>query len=547
MNLAEDMNGACRTPESEPGSISRRLLDRLPGQHGPRRGLRPRPRVRHRRGDRRRNEAAKETLLLAPCMNLLRHPLWGRAQETYGEDSFHIGRLASAMTVGVQQHIAANAKHFMAYDIEKNRALNNSHLPDEQTLREIYGRHFRMVVQDGGVASVMASYNLVNGTKSTQNHHTLTDVMRNDFGFKGFILSDWWAMPNVLHVVDTATLKSDRGGSREGRTRRRAAVGAQLRQLESIVTRGGGLTKADIDASAARILEQKFRFNADSSHGNVGLGTPKTAYVNSQIAVRRATSQPGAEGRRRKHGAAQERQQHVAHQPVRHEGGGPGRTTYPTQTTNNGVSSREPRSTSPLTSSQATWDRAVSSDPTGAWSLPGHPGRGARRRHRGDQIQRRRCRQDADFVVVIAGLTPGTRARTTPWQAIEPASPWTRNSTDVRSTRTFRTTSSPPWSPLGKPMVVVLEGGSVIDMPWLASVPAVVMAWYPGMVGGEALGQLLWGQANFGGKLPFTWGKQLSRLSDLQRQRHHDLRLLRWLSLLRRRTTSPRSSHSGTV
>ncbi len=59
------------------------------------------------------------------------------------------------MTIGVQKHIAANAKHFMAYDIEVSRDDNNSQL-DEQTLREIYGRHFRMVVQDGGVASVMA-------------------------------------------------------------------------------------------------------------------------------------------------------------------------------------------------------------------------------------------------------------------------------------------------------------------------------------------------------------------------------------------------------
>ena len=107
-------------------------------------------------------QAAKQTLLLAPCMNLLRHPYWGRAQETYGEDPFQIGRLATAMTIGVQQHIAANAKHFMAYDIEVSRDDNNSQL-DEQTLREIYGRHFRMVVQDGGVASVMASYNQING------------------------------------------------------------------------------------------------------------------------------------------------------------------------------------------------------------------------------------------------------------------------------------------------------------------------------------------------------------------------------------------------
>ena len=60
-------------------------------------------------------------------------------------------------------------------------------------------------------------------------------------------------------------------------------------------------------------------------------------------------------------------------------------------------------------------------------------------------------------------------------------------------------------------MVVVLEGGSVIDMPWLDSVPAVVMAWYPGQRGGPALGKLLWGQANFSGKLPFTWAKSVDQ------------------------------------
>jgi beta-glucosidase len=123
--------------------------------------------------------AAKQTLLLAPCMNLLRNPLWGRAQETYGEDPFHIGRMASAMTVGVQEHIVANAKHYLGYDIENGRDFNDVKM-DEQTLREIYGRHFRMVVQDGGVGSVMASYNLVNTTKSTENKHTLTDELQQE-------------------------------------------------------------------------------------------------------------------------------------------------------------------------------------------------------------------------------------------------------------------------------------------------------------------------------------------------------------------------------
>ena len=60
-------------------------------------------------------------------------------------------------------------------------------------------------------------------------------------------------------------------------------------------------------------------------------------------------------------------------------------------------------------------------------------------------------------------------------------------------------------------MVVVLEGGSVIDLPWLDAVPAVVMAWYPGQRGGPALAKLLWGQANFSGKLPFTWAKSVDQ------------------------------------
>src|SRR5262249_16875310 len=154
--------------------------------------------------------------------------------------------LASAMTVGVQQHIAANAKHFMAYDIENNRAVNDSAM-DEQTLREIYGRHFRMVVQDGGVASVMASYNKVNGVKSTQNAHTLTDVLRNDFGFKGFVLSDWWAMPNVdPGKTDTTTLKMTAVQAVKAGLDVELPWGLNFSQLENIVNTNGGLTEADL-------------------------------------------------------------------------------------------------------------------------------------------------------------------------------------------------------------------------------------------------------------------------------------------------------------
>ena len=91
-------------------------------------------------------QATGQTLLLAPCMNLLRHPLWGRAQETYGEDPYQIGRLASALVVGVQQHVAANAKHYMGYDIENYRS--GQQRPDGR--RADAARDLRPSLPDGG-------------------------------------------------------------------------------------------------------------------------------------------------------------------------------------------------------------------------------------------------------------------------------------------------------------------------------------------------------------------------------------------------------------
>jgi beta-glucosidase-like glycosyl hydrolase len=143
--------------------------------------------------------ASNNNMNLAPCMNIVRHPFWGRTQETYGEDMYAIGRMASAFTVGVQEYVVACAKHWAGNNVEKLRAEQNA-VMDEQTLREIYGRHFEMVVQDAGVGCIMASYNKINGTKATQNRHLLREVLKGPvseggFGFEGMVITDWWAMP----------------------------------------------------------------------------------------------------------------------------------------------------------------------------------------------------------------------------------------------------------------------------------------------------------------------------------------------------------------
>ena len=92
--------------------------------------------------------ASGNTMMLAPTVNILRHPAWGRSQETYGEDSFLLGRLGSAFMVGLQKYVAACAKHYAANNIEDGRGTANA-IMDEQTLREMYGRHFEMIVAGG--------------------------------------------------------------------------------------------------------------------------------------------------------------------------------------------------------------------------------------------------------------------------------------------------------------------------------------------------------------------------------------------------------------
>jgi beta-glucosidase len=458
-------------------------------------------------------QAAKETLLLAPCMNLLRHPLWGRAQETYGEDPFHVGRLASAMVVGIQQHIAANAKHFIAYNIENNRAANNSAM-DEQTLREVYGRHFRMVVQDAGVASVMASYNLINGVKATQNEHILTEILRNDFGFKGFVLSDWWAMPNVTPgSADTTTLKSTAVQAVKAGMDVELPWGLNYGQLENIVNANGGLTKADLDAAVVRILEQKFRFNADKLTGNVGLGSPTTRYRNARIMCDASHIQLAERAALESMVLLKNENQTLpiksvtkvavlgASVPYRTTDGGStntgGMINFATDVTTGDLGSsrvyHDPaKGIGPLAGIQAA-------APTGVSVVGGSSAAEA---------------ADADFIVVVAGLTAQDEGEEYTQAGDRASLGLDAKQTDPRF-KTIQNDLITSVAALGKPMVVVLEGASVIDMPWLSRVPAVVMAWYPGQVGGAALGKLLWGEVggttyNFSAKLPFTWGAQLS-------------------------------------
>lgn len=124
------------------------------------------------------------------CVNLLMHPAGGRAQESYGEDPYLVGEMGKALVQGVQKHnVMACAKHYAVNNMENRRFYVDVDC-SERTLREVYLPHFKKCV-DAGCASLMGSYNRFRGDQASESEHLLTKILRDDWGFKGFTITDF--------------------------------------------------------------------------------------------------------------------------------------------------------------------------------------------------------------------------------------------------------------------------------------------------------------------------------------------------------------------
>ena len=140
-------------------------------------------------------------IMLAPAMNIYRAPMCGRNFEYLGEDPFLAGKIASAYIIGVQsQGVMATAKHLAANNQEFERHKVDSQV-DERTLHEIYLPAFKASVLEGKVASIMNSYNLLNGIHTSEHDYLLNQVVKKDWGFNGFIMSDWGSTYDGLNAA----------------------------------------------------------------------------------------------------------------------------------------------------------------------------------------------------------------------------------------------------------------------------------------------------------------------------------------------------------
>jgi beta-glucosidase len=408
----------------------------------------------------------------AVCINLLRHPGWGRAQETYGEDQHHLGAMGAALARGIQTHnVCATVKHFALNSMENTRFTVDVRL-DERTLHEVYLPHFKAVI-DAGVGSVMSAYNKVDGEYCGHNTHLLTDILRGDWGFTGFVHSDW--IKGVYEV-------------------RGAAAGLDVENPEPLVfgdklvaaVERGEIAPAVVDRAGTRILTTLYRFLAAPD--------PLPEYPESLIACadHRALALEAAEKSAvllandgtLPFDSAQVRTLAVL-----------GRLADLENTGDNGSSRVRP----PAVITALAGLKARLGD------LNVHHATEA------DLAAARAVAEAADAIVVVAGLTAREEGEFIPGGMTlgEDVSSHRRGAIggDRRDLRL------PPEQVAlinaaaltGKPLVVVIVAGSAVMVEdWHASAGAILQTFYSGMEGGIALARLLFGDVSPSGKLPFT-------------------------------------------
>lgn len=426
------------------------------------------------------------------CINLLRHPAWGRAQETYGEDPVLLGEMGSALTRGVQRHVMACVKHYALNSME-NARLTVDVTADDATLHEVYLPHFRRVVEEG-VAGVMSAYNSVNGEWAGQNRRLLTDVLRDRWGFDGVTVSDF-----VFGLRDAA-LSLEAGLDVEEPFRQQRAE-----HLEKALEEGDA-TWAAVERSGLRILATQLRFAAALPDE---APSPAVVASDEHLALAREAASRGA---------VLLRDEPVDGVPVLPLDAGSirrlaviGRLADLANTGDHGSSDvRSPRVVTVLEGLTA--------------ALPGVeivyvPD--------DDADAAARAASEADAAVIVAGYTADDEgefadlnAFTDELTALFPPHPdGDRQIASMagaeamagggdRERLTLRDVDEEIIRAVGaanrRTVVVIVAAGAVLTEGWRESVPGILMGWYAGAEGGSGIADVLLGRADPSGRLPFA-------------------------------------------
>lgn len=405
----------------------------------------------------------------AVCINLLRHPAWGRAQETYGEDPHHLGAMGAALARGLAAHnVCATVKHFALNSMENMRFTVDVTI-DERSLHEVYLPHFKAVI-DAGCRSVMSAYNKVNGEYCGENRHLLTDILRHEWGFTGFVHSDW--------IMGVHSVWGAAAGLDVENPEPRVWGEKLLAAVES-----GSIASSVIDTACRRILTPLYTLACAQdplpAYGAELVASPAHAALAQEAAEKSAVLLkndgvlPFAPGTR------------LAVL---------GRLARLANTGDNGSSRVRPVHVVTALEGLATVTEVLTGDED---DLPAAAA----------------AASAADAVVVIAGYTAREEGEYIPGGMTlgqENAA-----GTDIGGDRADLGLPADTQALIhaaaatGKPLVVVIVAGSaVLVEEWHEAAGAIMQSFYAGQAGGTALARLLFGQVSPSGRLPFSVARQ---------------------------------------
>jgi beta-glucosidase len=396
-------------------------------------------------------------IVLAPTINIVRDPRWGRAFESFSEDPYLAGQIAAADIQGIQsQGPMAQVKHYAVYNQETNR--NNpsdNAIVSARTEREIYTPAFETSINQGGADSAMCSYSAINGPFACENGPMQNGILKGDMGFQGFITSDWGATHSTVNSANNGLDMEMPGSSFYGTALTNAVNGGQVSQ-------------ATLNDHVHRILQAMFKQGLfdRAQTGNTGSTVTTTAHVNTS----RQAAEEGAvllknSGNLLPLGGGTTSIAVIgagASNSVMYQGGGsagvnPSGTVTPLQ----GIQSRAGSGVTVTYTADAT-----------------------------TAVNNARAANVA-IVVVNKGESEGSDL----------------GNIDLASGDNTLVSNVAAANPN---TIVVVNSGSAVTMPWANSVRGIVEAWYPGQQYGNALGALLWGDVNFSGKLPVTFPQSLA-------------------------------------
>ncbi len=436
----------------------------------------------------------KETLeygvdvILGPATNIMRNPLCGRNFEYYSEDPVLAGKMTAAMVNGVQsQGVGTSVKHFAANNQETNREMNDSRV-SQRALREIYLKPFEIAVRQAQPWTIMSAYNKVNGEHAQSDYDLLTRILRDDWGFKGVVMTDWTApreSEKQIHAGSDLLMP----GRRE-----------QIDRIVEAVSEGS-LSMKDVDTSVERILQYivktpRFRDYKYSDQPD----------LNSHAAVSRKAAEEGVV-LLKNNGVLPLRPCDAALFGIQsydflHDGIGSGHVNTPYVVNmldalkSQGFSCNEPLAEAyrlHIQAEKAKWGF----HPMSSWPLMENIGVGApvHEVEFPDYVYSTTAQQ-SDLAIVTLGRKPG--------EGFDRSVEDDFNLSDIELHLLKGVCDA--FHAAGKKVVVILNVGGVVETSsWKEWPDAIMLPWMPGQEGGNVVADVLTGKVNPSGRLPVTF------------------------------------------